>query len=74
VNDYHERVFDAQRGRKPISEVWLDQGWAHRSTWAIALPSFFPPRTTLVVHEDARGGLQTLTIEGFDVTDHEDGA
>jgi hypothetical protein len=26
------------------------------------------------VHEDARGGLQTLTIEGFDVTDHEDGA
>lgn len=72
VSNYHERAFDAQSGRKPIAQAWTEQGWSLRSTWAVSLPSFFPPRTTLVVHENARDGAVTLVIEGFDVMDPED--
>lgn len=72
--DYHEQVFDARRGRKPISQAWTEQGWSHESTWAVVLPTWFPSRSTLVVHEDARAGIVALSINGFDVTQEDDGA
>lgn len=68
-------ALDLRSGRKPISQAWLDQGWQQRTTWAVVLPSCFPPRTVLVCAEHAKDGFgPRLSIEGFDVIDTDDGA
>jgi hypothetical protein len=68
---FHESM-DGTRGRKPLCEVWTEQGWHYESTWAVAaLPAGMPRRAQLIVHADQKTGTIALSLEGFE---EEDGA
>jgi hypothetical protein len=67
-------ALDGARGRKPFCEIYSDAGWMYRGDWSVALPSYFPPSTRLIVKHNQRDGSTTLSIEGVDVVDTEDGA
>jgi hypothetical protein len=60
---------DLHRGRKPVSEVWTQQGWHYRSEWLLVLPTWFPVRTKLVARVNARDGTVTLAIDGMNEDD-----
>jgi hypothetical protein len=67
-------ALDGSRGRRPLSETYTDAGWGYRGDWQIALPSYYPPSTRLIVKHNQRDGITTLSIDGVDVVDTEDGA
>ncbi len=57
--------------RKLPKKLFVRNGWESRQAVQIILPTWFPQRAFLVLHEHADTGKQTLEIVGME---EEDGA
>ena len=62
---------DGRAGRKPICEVFTEQGWRYRSTWSVVVGAQFLG-AQLVMTADQRTGEIALSIERYELPEFDD--